>query len=119
MWTAVPLVIVNEKDHGWSEAVYLIKHFVNKIIGYVSVENYLPSSPDETPLGFYVWGYLKQQLLEISPQTLQNLKICNTEDSANVSRSMLKRVKPDIQTRTQTCIAADVRSLNISDKGIL
>ena len=66
-----------------------------------------PRSPDLTPLDFFMWGYLKQQVYAAPPQTLQDLKRRITDACANVSPSMLQRVQCEIQTWIQMSIVAD------------
>ena len=89
-----------------SKAVF--RHGIReKIIGYGCFEEWLPGSPDLTPMDFFLWGYLKQQVYATPSQTLQDFKRHITYASTNVSPSMLQRVQCEIQTRIQMCIAAD------------
>ena len=66
-----------------------------------------PHSPDLNPEDFYLWEYLKQQVYVIPTQALQELKQRITYACANMSRSVLKRVQRDTQTRVQTFIVVD------------
>lgn len=86
---------------------YLVKEFGNQILGYGGFQEWPPRSPDLTPLDFFLWGYLKQQVYATPPQQLQDLKRRITVACANVSRCMLQRVQRDLQARIQMCIVAD------------
>jgi transposase len=86
---------------------YLVTEFGNQIIGYGGFEEWPPRSPDLTPLDFFLWGYLKQQVYATPQETLQDFKRRITDACANVSPSMLQRVQCEILTRIQMCIAAD------------
>ncbi|GBM44316.1 hypothetical protein AVEN_232108-1 [Araneus ventricosus] len=41
---------------------YLMETFQNQVIGYGGFVERLPSSPDFTPLDFYLWGHIKGQV---------------------------------------------------------
>ena len=48
---------------------YLVMKFRNQIIGFGSFEEWPPRLPDLTPLNFFLWDYLKQQVYATPPQT--------------------------------------------------
>ncbi|GBL83173.1 hypothetical protein AVEN_165378-1 [Araneus ventricosus] len=70
-------------------------------------------SPDLTPMDFFLWGHLNQQVYAIPPPTLQDLQRRITDACANVSPVMLHRenilhhVQREVQVRVQMCIVAD------------
>ena len=78
----------------------LVKEFGNRIIGYGGVEDRFSRSPDLTPLDFFLWGYMKQQVTAIPIQSFHDLKRRIMDTCASVSRSMLQSSQYDIQTRT-------------------
>ncbi|GBN89493.1 hypothetical protein AVEN_14212-1 [Araneus ventricosus] len=43
---------------------YLVEEFGEQIIGYGGFQEWPPRSPDLTPMGVFLWGYLKQQVYE-------------------------------------------------------
>ncbi|GBN08550.1 hypothetical protein AVEN_266252-1, partial [Araneus ventricosus] len=64
-------------------------------------------SPDLTPMDFFLWGYLKQQVYATPPPTLQDLQRRITDTCANMTPAMLHRVHREVQARVQMCIVAD------------
>ncbi|GBL75352.1 hypothetical protein AVEN_194555-1 [Araneus ventricosus] len=71
---------------------YLVEEFGEQIIGYSGFQEWLPRSPDLTPMNFFLWGYLKQQVYATPPPTLQDHQRRITEACANVTPAMLHRV---------------------------
>ncbi|GBN17446.1 hypothetical protein AVEN_120120-1 [Araneus ventricosus] len=53
---------------------YLVEEFGEQIIGHCGFEEWLPRSPDVTPMDFLLWGYLKQQVYATLLPTLQDLQ---------------------------------------------
>ncbi|GBM38431.1 hypothetical protein AVEN_33718-1 [Araneus ventricosus] len=45
---------------------YLVEEFEEQIIGYGGFQEWPPRSPDLTPMDFFLWGYLKQQVYATS-----------------------------------------------------
>lgn len=84
------------------------RYFVKKqIIGYGGFEDWPPHSSDLTPLDFFLWGYLKQQVYATPPQILQDLKRRIVDAYTNVTCFILHSVQHEIKTRIQICIATD------------
>ncbi|GBM07586.1 hypothetical protein AVEN_230023-1 [Araneus ventricosus] len=52
---------------------YLVVEFGEQIIGYGGFQEWPPRSPDLTPMDFFLWGNLKQQVYAARPPTLQDL----------------------------------------------
>ncbi|GBL85682.1 hypothetical protein AVEN_193139-1 [Araneus ventricosus] len=86
---------------------YLVEEFGEQIIGYGSFQEWPPRSSDLTPMNFFLWGYLKQQVYATPPPTLQDLQRRITDACANVTPAMLHRVQREVQARVQMCIVAD------------
>ncbi|GBM96813.1 hypothetical protein AVEN_161127-1 [Araneus ventricosus] len=53
---------------------YLMEEFGEQIIGYGGFQKWPPRSPDLTPMDFFLWGYLKQQVYSTPPPTLQEFQ---------------------------------------------
>ncbi|GBN74972.1 hypothetical protein AVEN_211042-1 [Araneus ventricosus] len=83
---------------------YLVEEFGEQIIGYGGFQEWPPSSPDLTPMDVFLWGYLKQQVYETPPPSLQDFQRRITDACANVTSAMLHRVQ---RARIQMCIVAD------------
>ncbi|GBN47399.1 Acetylcholinesterase-1, partial [Araneus ventricosus] len=86
-----------------SVMLYLVEEFGEQIIGCGGFQECPPRSPDLTPIDFFLWGYLKQQVYATPPPTLQDLQRSITDACAKVTPSMLHRVQREVQM----CIVAD------------
>ncbi|GBO39858.1 hypothetical protein AVEN_245212-1 [Araneus ventricosus] len=75
--------------------------------GYSGFQEWPPRSPDLTPMDFFLWGYLKQQVYATPPPTLQDLQRRITDACANVAPAMPHHVQREVQARVHTCIVAD------------
>ncbi|GBL76356.1 hypothetical protein AVEN_217149-1 [Araneus ventricosus] len=80
--------------------------FHNQVIGDGGFVEWLPRSPDLTPLDF-LWGYSKGQVYATPPPTLQDLRRRITDTCASVTPAMLHNVQREIQTRVQMCIVTN------------
>ncbi|GBL70462.1 hypothetical protein AVEN_128399-1 [Araneus ventricosus] len=78
-----------------------------QIIGYGGFQELPPSSPDLTPMDFFLWGYLKQQVYATPPPKLQDLQRRIMDTCASLTPAMLHRVQLEVQARVQMCIVAD------------
>ncbi|GBM73008.1 hypothetical protein AVEN_229440-1 [Araneus ventricosus] len=52
---------------------YLVEEFVEQIIGYGGFQEWPSRLPDLTPMDFFLWGYLKQQVYTTPPPIFQDL----------------------------------------------
>ncbi|GBN36562.1 hypothetical protein AVEN_122748-1 [Araneus ventricosus] len=86
---------------------YLVEEFGEQIFGYGVFQEWPPRLPDLTPMHFFLWGYLKQQVYATPLPTLQDLQRRITDACANVAPAMPHRVQHEVQTRVQMCIVAD------------
>ncbi|GBO06375.1 hypothetical protein AVEN_211067-1 [Araneus ventricosus] len=86
---------------------YLVEEFGEQIIGYGGFQEWPPSSPDLTPIDFFLWGYLKQQVYATPPPTLQEIQRRITDAFTNVTPSRLHRAQREVQASVQMRIAAD------------
>ncbi|GBO40805.1 hypothetical protein AVEN_145060-1 [Araneus ventricosus] len=86
---------------------YLVEKFGGQIIGYGGFQEWPPRPPDPTPMDFFLWGYLKQQVYATPPPTSQDLQRLISDACANVIPALLHRVQREVQARVQMCIEAD------------
>ncbi|GBM24578.1 hypothetical protein AVEN_14855-1 [Araneus ventricosus] len=77
--------------------------FQYQVIGYGGFVEWLPRSPDLTPLDFFLWGHIKGQAYATPPPTLQDLRRRITDACASVKPAMLHNLQREIQSRVQTC----------------
>ncbi|GBN53669.1 hypothetical protein AVEN_102338-1 [Araneus ventricosus] len=57
-----------------SRKQYLEEEFGEQVIGYGGFQDWSPRSPDLTPMDFFLWGYLKQQVYATPSPALQDLQ---------------------------------------------
>ncbi|GBN14121.1 hypothetical protein AVEN_209194-1 [Araneus ventricosus] len=80
---------------------YLVEEFGEQVIGYGGFQKCPLLSPDQTPMDFFLWGYLKPQ------STLQDLQRRITDFCANMTLAMLHRVQREVQAIFQMRDVAD------------
>ncbi|GBM59789.1 hypothetical protein AVEN_14373-2-1, partial [Araneus ventricosus] len=90
---------------------YLVEEYGEQIIGYGGFQEWSPCSPDLTPIDFFLWGYLKQQVYETPQPTLQDLQRRIT--NANVTPAMVHRAQREVQARVQMCIVTDGKKFEL------
>lgn len=81
--------------------------FGQRIIGYGGSVEWPPRSPDLTPLDFFLWGYLKDQVYQTEATNPQDLRRRINDACTSVTPEMLLRVQQETLSRIQTCIVAD------------
>ncbi|GBN55525.1 hypothetical protein AVEN_59917-1, partial [Araneus ventricosus] len=86
---------------------YLVEEFGEQINAFGGFQEWPPRSSHLTPMDFFLWGYLKQQVYSTPPPTLQDLQRRITDACANVTPAMLHHVQSEVQTSAQICIVAD------------
>ncbi|GBM23524.1 hypothetical protein AVEN_153093-1 [Araneus ventricosus] len=98
---------MNAEKRTSSVKQYLVEEFGEQITGYGGFQEWPPHSPDLTPMDFFLWGYLKQQVYATPSPTLQDLQRRITDACVNVTPTMLHRVQREVQVRVQMCIVDD------------
>jgi hypothetical protein len=71
-----------------------------------------PRSPDFTLCHFFLWGYLKAQVYQHRPQTLEALKEAITQEAAAIPPEMTNMVMEKYQERLNQCIDNEGRHLS-------
>jgi hypothetical protein len=72
-----------------------------------------PRSPDLIPVRFFLWSYLKAQVYQHRPQTLEALKEAITQEVAAIPPEMTRRVMENYWERLNQCI--DIEGRHLSD----
>jgi hypothetical protein len=63
------------QDSAPSHTSKTTSNFLNeKKTNYIKPEEWMPSSPDATPMDYSIWGYLKQRLNKTKTKSLHELK---------------------------------------------
>lgn len=83
--------------------------FPNKWIGRGGPKNWPARSPDLTCLDFFLWGYLKNEVYDTPPTTLENTKERIRAAFRRVTPQMLLNVKQSFIERVVLCIQQDGR----------
>lgn len=63
------------------------------------------SSPDLTPLDFFFWGYLKQEVYQQESEDVEDVIAKFHAATVLITPTMLENVRQDIVTRAHKCIA--------------
>ncbi|GBM71241.1 hypothetical protein AVEN_113408-1 [Araneus ventricosus] len=78
----------------------------NPVIGYGGFVEWLPHSPDLSPLDF-LWRHMKGNVYATPTPRLQDLRRRITDACASVTPAMLHNVQRKIQARMQMYIVAN------------
>ena len=85
---------------------WLNDKFDNRWIGRGGSTSWDPRSPDMTPLDFFLWDYIKNNVYKNNIKDLDDLKIKITQEIRTIKKETLKNVfsktqadKPDKKTR--------------------
>lgn len=81
--------------------------FGQQIIGYGGSVEWPPRSPDLTPLDFFLWGYIKDQVYATPHTSLLDLRRRITDACNSVTPSMLRNVHAELLSRIQMCIVSN------------
>jgi len=65
------------------------------------------TSPDLTPLDFYLWGFLKAKVYHNKPKILEELKQLIRNAVLSVSTTVLESVFSEFQSRIRLVVAND------------
>lgn len=82
----------------------LNRKFPNRWIGkYSNFQEWPPRSPDLTPLDFFLWGYLKDQVYQTLPHNRDDLINRIQTASLQISPEMLRGVRESFVRRVALC----------------
>jgi hypothetical protein len=71
-----------------------------------------PRSPDLTPCDFFLWVYVKEQVLvPVLPLDIDEFKLRITAVIENIDRNVLKRVRDELHYRLDICRATNVAQI--------
>lgn len=99
--------------HTARETMALLRDFfLNKLISRFGDIPWPPSSPDITPMDFFLWGYLKSKVYETNPATISALKENIVREVHGIPASLLQRVARNTEARFQECVRRDGHHLD-------
>jgi hypothetical protein len=82
----------------------LNQHFPGKWVGINGPTQWPPRSPDLTPPDFFLWDYLRDNVYNTNPQSIEILKDRIREEINNIPIVMCKNVCDDVSKRLEECI---------------
>jgi [histone H3]-lysine36 N-dimethyltransferase SETMAR len=65
---------VFHQDSAPSHASKATREYMDQHMNYISPEEWTPNSPDLAPMDYFVWGWMKSQIKNRKPTTLDGLK---------------------------------------------
>lgn len=86
---------------------FLNLHFQNKWIGIRGFRNWPARSPDLTPLDFFIWGYLKDQIYRNPINNLEELRQRTINAFNNISPVRIGNAIRGVRKRCELCIQAN------------
>ncbi len=101
----------NAQSHVARDTMAVLKSFFNDRL--ISSGLWPPRSPDLSPLDYFLWGYLKDQVYSPEPATFEDLKVNIVCEIDRIPFSMLERVIHNVIKHAQACILGASYSLNI------
>ena len=82
---------------------WLDGQFTGHWIGRRGPVEWPATSPDLTPLDFYLWGHLKAMVYEVEIQNMDHLKERIRDACARITPDVLKRVRHEWERRMRMC----------------
>lgn len=80
--------------------------FGDKLISNGGPISWPARSPDITPMDFFLWGHVKNEIFKFEPpQTLAVLEARAEEVFANINRNTLQRVTNTVLKKCRACVA--------------
>lgn len=65
------------------------------------------SSPDLSPMDFFLWGYLKEKVYAKEPEDMEEVIARLHAAVATIDAEMLLRVRNEAMRRAHACLAVD------------
>jgi len=87
---------------------FLNYRFPGRWIGRGGPHNWPPRSPDLSPLGYWVWGWMKELVYSVKVVTRDELLglILDAADRIRNSQRKLQRATRAVHNRAAACVAA-------------
>ena len=105
---------------GWSAAHYshrvrewLVDNFDGRSIGRRRPIECTPLNPDQTPLDFWLWGYLKKLIYVENPRSWEYLKAGINEKMNEIPRDMIARATESVVQSVHRLIELTGRQLRV------
>lgn len=86
---------------------FVDESFPNQWIGRGGTTPWPPRSPDLSPLDFFLWGYVKNEVFKTEPANLEDMKQRVRSSIDNIPRQMILSTMNSMKERLRLCIAMD------------
>ena len=97
-----------------SSLEWLGEHFPGRVVGKGADVTWPPSSPDLTPLDFYLWGFVKEKVAQSSPKTVEELKRAIETVVHQIPADTCRRVAEEAKRRAERCISKNGGQVEIA-----
>jgi hypothetical protein len=88
---------------------WLDRTFEDRVVSLKTQYAWPPHSPDLSPLDFYLWGFLKDQVYKTSPTTLKELKTNIRREIRGINHETCKAVIDNFKRRCDVVIEQNGR----------
>lgn len=106
-----PREIIYQHDgapaHRSRDVVQWLDENIPEWIGFNGEMKWPPRSPDLTPLDFFVWPFVKHNVYQMAPATIDELRQCIIDAFNLITPEMLRNVHVHILKRLQLCLAVN------------
>ena len=83
---------------------WLTNQFGNKIISHHMESPWSARSPDLSPLDYFLWGYVKENVFKRQPADIEILKEIVQEVVSSIDQDVLHAVMANFEKRINLCI---------------
>lgn len=83
---------------------WLKSRFGNKVISHLTDFPWPARSPDLSPLDFFLWGYLKENVFRTKPNNIDTLKEAIREILSSIDQDTMAAVIANFEKRVNLCI---------------
>ena len=84
--------------------IWLRQSFPERLISRRCEPEWAPHSPDFNPPDFYLWGFLKDNVYQGNPQTIEELKTAITAKIRAIPKEECVKVIDNFARRVQVCL---------------
>lgn len=94
--------------------IFLVETFGDRIISNSGPVRWPARSPDLTPLDFFLWGHVKNEVYEFDPPNSRDILEQRTRDVlSHINRNTILRVTRSVIKKCQKCIEKNGRHFEL------
>lgn len=87
--------------------MYLNETFYDQWFGTDGPQLWPPRSPDLTPMDFFVWGYIKNEVYSHTPTTKEDFQQRVRTAFNSIPPDMIRRAVGDVLRRSEKCLEVE------------